>query len=54
MLEYAGGLNAMAEGVGFEPTLACAKTVFKTVTIVHSVTPPEAYFEAIFTLLCIS
>ena len=30
----------LAEGVGFEPTFACAKTVFKTVTIGLSVTPP--------------
>ena len=30
----------MAEGVGFEPTFARAKTVFKTVTINRSVTPP--------------
>ena len=30
----------MAEGVGFEPTVPCETTVFKTVTIVHSVTPP--------------
>ena len=28
--------------MGFEPTVACATTVFKTVTIVHSVTPPES------------
>jgi hypothetical protein len=31
----------MAEGVGFEPTFAFAKTVFKTVAIVHSATPPK-------------
>jgi hypothetical protein len=31
----------MAEGVGFEPTFAFAKTVFKTVAIVHSATPPQ-------------
>ena len=31
----------MAEGVGFEPTVACATTVFKTVTIDHSDTPPK-------------
>jgi hypothetical protein len=30
----------MAEGVGFEPTFAFTKTVFKTVAIVHSATPP--------------
>jgi hypothetical protein len=31
----------MAEGVGFEPTFAFTKTVFKTVAIVHSATPPK-------------
>ncbi len=30
----------MAEGVGFEPTVPCGTTVFKTVTIGHSDTPP--------------
>ncbi len=34
----------MAEGVGFEPTVACATTVFKTVTIGHSDTPPNFKF----------
>jgi hypothetical protein len=27
--------------VGFEPTFAFTKTVFKTVAIVHSATPPK-------------
>ena len=27
--------------MGFEPTFAFAKTVFKTVAIVHSATPPK-------------
>ena len=31
----------MAEGVGFEPTVACTTTVFKTVTLNRSVTPPQ-------------
>ena len=31
----------MAEGVGFEPTVPCGTTVFKTVTIDHSDTPPR-------------
>ena len=31
----------LAEGVGFEPTFAFTKTVFKTVAIVHSATPPK-------------
>ena len=31
----------MAEGVGFEPTFADAKTVFKTVAIDRSATPPR-------------
>jgi hypothetical protein len=38
----------LAEGVGFEPTFAKkAKTVFKTATINHSVTPPgfKFYFK---------
>ena len=30
----------MAEGVGFEPTRACALPVFKTGAINHSTTPP--------------
>ena len=32
-----------AEGVGFEPTEACASLVFKTSTFVRSVTPPNPY-----------
>jgi hypothetical protein len=31
----------VAEGVGFEPTEACASLVFKTSTFVRSVIPPE-------------
>ena len=34
----------MAEGVGFEPTVPCGTTVFKTVTIDHSDTPPSFIF----------
>jgi hypothetical protein len=35
----------LAVGVGFEPTFAKkAKTVFKTATISHSVTPPDFKF----------
>ena len=30
-----------AEGVGFEPTRACALPVFKTGAINHSTTPPD-------------
>ena len=30
----------MAEGEGFEPPLACTKTVFKTVAFGHSANPP--------------
>ena len=30
----------MAEGVGFEPTVSCETTVFKTVAFGHSATPP--------------
>ena len=36
----ASGLGA-AEGVGFEPTEACASLVFKTSTFVRSVIPPD-------------
>ena len=32
--------NRVAEGVGFEPTEACASTVFKTAAFVRSATPP--------------
>ena len=31
----------MAEGVGFEPTEACASPVFKTGAIDRSATPPD-------------
>ena len=34
----------LAEGVGFEPTFAFAKAVFKTAAIVHSATPPGVCF----------
>ena len=30
----------MAEAVGFEPTVGCPTTVFKTVAFDHSATPP--------------
>ncbi len=33
-------LGGLAEGTGFEPAVACTTAVFKTATIVHSVTPP--------------
>ena len=37
------GQNVLAEGVGFEPTVALSTTtVFETVPIVHSGTPPVA------------
>ena len=40
----------LAEGVGFEPTVARATTVFKTVTIDRSDTPPEArIYLSVFT-----
>ena len=32
---------AVAEGVGFEPTVACTTPVFKTGLFVHSSTPPK-------------
>ena len=35
----------LAEGVGFEPTRACALPVFKTGAINHSTTPPRFSFE---------
>ena len=34
--------RGLAEGVGFEPTVALATAVFKTAAIVHSATPPQA------------
>jgi hypothetical protein len=34
-------LISYAEGVGFEPTRACALPVFKTGAINHSTTPPK-------------
>src|ERR1700730_11485894 len=33
--------KSLAEGVGFEPTRACALPVFKTGAINHSTTPPR-------------
>ena len=44
--EPGNGLNDLAEGGGFEPPEACASTVFKTVAIVHSATPPSANLPA--------
>ena len=35
-------LKTKAEEEGFEPPLACASTVFKTVAFVHSAIPPQA------------
>ena len=35
----------LAEGVGFEPTRACALPVFKTGAINHSTTPPRCSLE---------
>src|SRR5262245_39582176 len=32
----------MAEGVGFEPTVPCSTTVFKTAALNHSATPPRS------------
>ena len=37
-------LSIMAVGVGFEPTMACAITVFKTAAFVHSAIPPMFHF----------
>ena len=36
-----GAVPGMAEGVGFEPTEPCGPTVFKTVAINRSTTPPK-------------
>ena len=33
--------DLVAEGVGFEPTVACTTPVFKTGLFVHSSTPPQ-------------
>ena len=35
-----GRIKFLAEGVGFEPTIPCGITVFKTVAFVHSAIPP--------------
>ena len=35
------GSRRLAEGVGFEPTVPCGTTVFKTAAIGHSATPPR-------------
>ena len=34
-------LDRVAEGVGFEPTVTCATTVFETVRFGRSRTPPR-------------
>ena len=34
----------MAEGVGFEPTVGCPTSVFKTDAIDHSATPPVMWW----------
>jgi hypothetical protein len=34
-------VRKLAERTGFEPAVACATTVFKTVTFNHSVTSPD-------------
>jgi hypothetical protein len=39
---YVRNIFSMAEGVGFEPTRACALPVFKTGAINHSTTPPAS------------
>ena len=38
----------LAEGVGFEPTVSCPTSVFKTDAIDHSATPPEVRMTAGF------
>ena len=35
----------MAEEVGFEPTVPCGTTVFKTAAFDHSATPPRQLFQ---------
>ena len=35
----------MAEEVGFEPTVPCGTTVFKTAAFDHSATPPRQIFQ---------
>lgn len=40
----------VAEGVGFEPTEACASPVFKTGAINHSTTPPFRCWRSILSL----
>ena len=38
---FRGKDKRLAERTGFEPAVACATTVFKTVTFNHSVTSPD-------------
>ena len=35
----------LAEAVGFEPTVPCGTTVFKTAAFNHSATPPHAAYK---------
>ncbi len=43
-------LNFLAEGVGFEPTVALATAVFKTAAFVHSATPPAGGYRICFAI----
>ena len=36
-----GAAKFLAEAVGFEPTVPCGTTVFKTAAFNHSATPPS-------------
>ena len=36
----------MAEVVGFEPTVPCGTTVFKTAAFDHSATPPQSFYNS--------
>ena len=40
----------LAEGVGFEPTVAFTTPVFKTGLFDHSSTPPVLYWEGVVSL----
>ena len=40
-------LNEMAEEVGFEPTVPCGTTVFKTAAFNHSAIPPQLHQDSI-------
>ena len=41
-MRFYAARESMAEEVGFEPTVPCGTTVFKTAAFDHSATPPNS------------